>query len=95
MAEIWLHNGTERDHERIELHSTELRAHDGASVSAGTVRFEPAVIDLPARSSRGVVVTVAVGEMPPATYRGIILATNLPQVWVPVELEVAPRTVSS
>lgn len=90
MAEIWLHNGTERAQEGIELHASDLTAHDGTSLPAGAVEFRPTIIDLPARSSRGVVVTVAVGDTPPATYRGIILATNLPEVWLPLEVRVDP-----
>jgi hypothetical protein len=90
MAEIWLHNGTERDQAGIELHSSDLTAHDGTTLPAGAVEFRPTNIDLPARSSRGVVVAVAVGDTPPATYRGIILATNLPEVWLPLEVQVDP-----
>jgi hypothetical protein len=91
MVEIWLHNGTERDQEAIELHASDLRAHDGTILRSGAVGFRPTVIDLPARSSRGVVVTVAGGDAPPATYRGIILATNLPEVWLPLEVQVDRR----
>jgi hypothetical protein len=87
-AEIWLHNGTERDQVGIGLRSSDLTAHDGTTLPASSVEFRPTNVDLPARSSRGVGITVAVGDTPPATYRGIILATNLPEVWLPLEVQV-------
>ena len=58
---------------------------------AASVRFDPPVVDLPARSSRGVDVSVD-ADLPAGTYRGVVLAAGIPDAWLPVEVVVAaPR----
>jgi len=54
------------------------------------VRFDPAeVAQLPARSSRGVAVSVtASGRPDPGVYRGTIQAEAAPALWLPVEVAV-------
>jgi hypothetical protein len=84
-AEIWLHNGRAKAYSDVALHCGDLRASDGAVLPAASVRFDPAVTDLPARSSRGVVVSVH-ADLPPGTYRGVVLAAGVPDAWLPIEV---------
>jgi hypothetical protein len=84
-AEVWLHNGSAEAYYEVALHCGDLRASDGAVLPAASVRFDPSVTDLPARSSRGVVVSVQ-AELPPGTYRGVVLAAGVPDAWLPIEV---------
>jgi hypothetical protein len=87
-TEVWLHNGSSAEYIDIALHCGDLRASDGVVLPAASVRFNPAVVDLPARSSRGVAISVRAGA-PPGTYRGVVLATGVPEAWLPIEVVVA------
>jgi hypothetical protein len=87
-AEVWLHNGSAADYSDVALHCGDLRASDGAVLPAASVRFDPSVVDLPARSSRGVTVSVA-ADVPPDTYRGVVLAAGVPDAWLPMEVVMA------
>jgi hypothetical protein len=87
-AEVWLHNGSAAAYSDIALHCGDLRASNGAVLPAASVRFEPPIADLPARSSRGVVVSVGT-DVPPGTYRGVVLAAGIPDAWLPIEVVVA------
>jgi hypothetical protein len=92
--EVWLHNGTAVSLGPIALQCGELRASDGAALTA-SIHFDPPVVEsLPARSSRGVAVSVAAAsELSEGRYRGIIQADGAPQIWLPVEV-VATKVVS-
>ena len=73
------------------LSATALTAHDGATIEARAASFEPPMLDsFDLRSSRELLVTVAVpaGDIAGA-YHGHILATGMPEVSLPVRLEVA------
>ena len=87
-AEVWLHNGSEAAYADVGLHCGDLRASHGGVLPAASVRFDPSVVDLPARSSRGVVVSVD-ADVPPGTYRGVVLAAGVPDAWLPIEVVVA------
>jgi hypothetical protein len=52
---------------------------------ATSVQFDPSVTDLPARSSRGVVVSLNT-DPPTGTYRGVVLAAGVPDAWLPIEV---------
>jgi hypothetical protein len=84
-AEVWLHNGSAAAYSDVALHCGDLRSSDGAVLPAASVRFDPSVMDLPARSSRGVVVSVG-ADVPSGTYRGVVLATGVPDAWLPIEV---------
>jgi hypothetical protein len=73
------------------LCATAFTAHDGATVGAQAATFEPPMLDSPdLQSSHEVVVTIAVPEgAPPGAYHGHILAIGMPEVSLPVRLEVA------
>jgi hypothetical protein len=83
--EIWMHNGSGEHFTGLALHCGDLRASDGSVLPAGAVQFDPQVIDLPARSSRGIVVSVQ-ADAPPGIYRGVVLTAGLPEVWLPIEV---------
>lgn len=95
-SEVWLHNGTSAPIAGLSLHCGDLRAHDGSVLPASAVRFDPDGVDeLPARSSRGVVVSADIADIADdqlvGTYRGVILAAGAPDVWLPLELTVGER----
>jgi hypothetical protein len=87
-AEVWLHNGSATAYTDVALHCGDLRASDGAVLPAASVRFDPSVVDLPARSSRGVAVSV-LADVQPGTYRGVVLASGVPDAWLPIEVVMA------
>jgi hypothetical protein len=91
-TEVWLHNGGPADLGEVRLRCGDLLAHDGTTITARHLRFDPDVVVLPARSSRGVDVDVDVGEhVAPGDYRGLLLAHGYPDLWVPIHLVVHPR----
>jgi hypothetical protein len=90
-AELWLHNGTSKPMIGLRLHSGDLRSHDGTTLPASGIRFDPPSLDeLPARTSRGVLVLADVAdEVPGGVYRGIVLVAGAPEVWLPIVVTVA------
>jgi hypothetical protein len=95
-AEVWLHNGTAESVGPLTFLSGELRSPDGDPLAA-TLACDPAQIDvMPARSSRGVALTVAKeGALRPGTYRGLIQVQGAPQVWLTVEVVVGDAGAAS
>lgn len=93
-TEVWLHNTGADDCGEVALRCSDLLAHDGRTIPAASVRFEPDRVPMPARSSRGLGVHVTVAETdPPGRYRGTLLASGHPDLWLPVLLTVrAPMT---
>jgi hypothetical protein len=88
-AEVWLHNRGATDLGKVRLRCSDLLAHDGSLIEAAAVRFEPDVVPMPARCSRGVTVEVDVGDdVVPAHYRGMLLADGYSDVWLPIALVV-------
>jgi hypothetical protein len=90
-GEIWLHNGTSAAVGPLVMSCGPLSASDGEVLEA-RVEFDPAELpSLPPRSSRGVVVSVAVGSRPVSgVYRGTIQAEGAPALWLPIEVAVRP-----
>ncbi len=88
-GEIWLHNGTSAAVGPLVLRCGPLSAPGGETLEA-RVDFEPTDLpQLPPRSSRGVVVSVAVGSRPsPGLYRGTIQAEGAPTLWLPIEVAI-------
>jgi hypothetical protein len=86
-TEVWLHNRGPDDRGDVRLHFSDLLSHDGNVIRAEGVRLDPAVVSMPARSSRGVALTIDVApEVPPGVYRGTLLASGHPDLWLPVVL---------
>lgn len=93
VTEIWLHNRGPQDMGKVRLRCSDLLAHDGALIESSAIRFEPDVVPMPARSSRGITVEVDVAEhYSPGWYRGTMLAEGHDDVWLPVSLHIAPRS---
>lgn len=91
VAEIWLHNGKGAPAGPLALRCGPLSAADGSELDGTAVQFEPREVEqLPARSSRGVLVSLRPGErVRPGTYRGTIQADGAPALWLPLEVAVS------
>jgi hypothetical protein len=90
-TEVWLHNGGPTDMGKVRLRCSDLLAHDGCLIDSAMVRFEPDVVPMFARSSRGVTVEIDVADdIRPGRYRGTLLADGHTDVWLPVVLTVHP-----
>jgi len=90
-VEFWLHNRGPLDLGTIVLRCGDLLAHDGSVIESRSVGFEPGAVPMPARSSRGVLLSVDVPSGAPAgTYRGTVLADGHDDVWLPLVLSIEP-----
>lgn len=86
-AEVWLHNGGSTHHGEIALRCSDLLSHNGDVVKADAVHFEPDPVPMPARSSRGIVVTIELADdAAPGMYRGTVLVEGQPHMWLPLVL---------
>jgi hypothetical protein len=93
VTEIWLHNRGPQDMGKVRLRCSDLLAHDGALIEASAIRFEPDMVPMPARSSRGITVEVDVADhYSPGWYRGTMLAEGHDDVWLPVSLHIHQRS---
>ena len=76
---------------KVVLRSGDLLLHEGSVITARSMRLEPDIVPMPARSSRGVTVEVDIDEnVAPGIYRGMLVADGHPDVWLPIELVVKP-----
>jgi hypothetical protein len=88
-AEVWLHNKGAADQGQTRLRCSDLLADDGSAISASAVMFDPAIVPMPARSSRGIDVKIDVPQgVQPGIYRGTLLVEGHPELWLPVVLTV-------
>jgi hypothetical protein len=88
-AEVWLHNGGATNLGDIGVRCSDLLSHSGDVIKADAVCFEPDPVPMPARSSRGAVVSVHVSEgAAPGVYRGTLLVDGHPHLWLPLVLTV-------
>ncbi len=86
---VWVHNRTDNDFGRIQLRCSDLLAHSGWMVSSRELTLDPAVAEMPPRSSRGIVVALEVSKStPPGVYRGTMLVDGDDSLWLPVVLTV-------
>jgi hypothetical protein len=92
VTEVWLHNRGAVDHGTLHLRCSDLLSHSGAVIDSSRIRFEPDVVPMPDRCSRGVTVQVEVTQDdPPGLYRGTLLADGHTDVWMPVVVNIRPR----
>ncbi len=92
-TEIWLHNSADGDLGRIRLRCSALMAGDGSVIEAEACRIKPKAVPVPARSSRGIGLTVTVAKKTkPGVYRGTVLVEGRPELWLPVALAVRPAS---
>jgi hypothetical protein len=88
--ELWLHNYTDELTTGIELHSSELVHAGGERLPASCVTVRPSSpFDLTAQSSRSVRLCVDLPDgTSPGSYRGIVTAAHLADLWVVLQVEV-------
>jgi hypothetical protein len=88
-AEVWLHNRGAEDFGQVQLRCSDLLAHDGRVIGSVAVTFNPAVVPMPGRSSRGIDMKIEVPQgVDPGVYRGTLLVEGHPELWLPVVLTV-------
>jgi hypothetical protein len=88
-TEVWLHNRGAEDRADVRLQCSDLLGHDGDVIGADAVLIDPAVVPMPRRSSRGVTFTIKVPpDARPGIYRGTVLASGHPDLWLPVQVTV-------
>jgi hypothetical protein len=88
-SEVWLHNSGSVDRGDICLRCGDLLSHDGSVIGSARISFEPEVVPMPARCSRGVLVHIEVGaDAAPGRYHGMLLADGHPDIWLPIMLDV-------
>jgi hypothetical protein len=88
-TEVWLHNGGPTDRGAVVMRCGDLLSHDGSVIRSADIRFDPAVVPMPARCSRGVSVEIAIGhDVVPGRYHGTLLVDGHPDIWLPVVLTV-------
>jgi hypothetical protein len=90
-GQVWLHTHDGPAARPGAVVATDLTAHHGAVVGAANLRFDPPVVDVaPPRTSVALTVRVAVPMgTPPGPYVGHILVRGLPEIGLPVQLDVA------
>ncbi|MFY9920821.1 MAG: hypothetical protein WAL26_20875 [Mycobacterium sp.] len=89
VTEIWLHNRGPGDLGKVRLRCSDLLSHDGAVIESSAIHFEPDVVPMPSRCSRGVTIEIDVAQdHPPGCYRGTLLADGHADVWLPVVLNI-------
>lgn len=90
-GEVWVHNRGLGNLGDVRLRCSELLAHDGHVISSAAIEFDPEVVPMPGRSSRGVFVKVLVDQdIPCAKYCGTLLAEGFPDLAIPVTVTVRP-----
>jgi hypothetical protein len=89
-AEAWLHVLDGPPGPPARVHSSDLIAHHGDRIPGELVSATPSVLDTAAsRTSTAVAVSVAVpGGIEPGTYYGHLLAEGLPEIVLPIVVEV-------
>jgi hypothetical protein len=91
-TEIWLHNNGFDDLGAVRPRCSELLSHDGFVIGSPAIWFEPELVPMPRRSSRGLRMNVNVADdVPAGQYRGTLLVDGHPDLWLPVALLVLAR----
>jgi hypothetical protein len=96
-AELWLRNPSADAVGPLRIDVADLRTVDGGSLPARCLRFDPEVMsELPARSARGVVVTLVVPvPLETGTYRGVLQIEGAPDVCLTLEAVVEVATAAA
>lgn len=90
-AVFWVHNTSAAAVAAVRPHCAPLRSHADCEL-APAVQFHPQVLDpLPPRSSCGIEVCVTIPlSADPGTYVSMIMASNLPELYLPLCVTVVP-----
>jgi hypothetical protein len=92
-ARLWLHNTAPSAAVRLRPWCPGLTSSFGASLASEAITCQPERVDLDPRSSKELVVTVAVGaDAAPGTYLGHLLVDGLSDVAFPLRVVVRPGT---
>jgi hypothetical protein len=87
-APMWLHNISPTARDQLRPHCGELRSAAGAQLQA-RITFDPPVVDaLAAGASALVTVRVDDADGAPGSYRGVVLAAGLDDLWLNLEVVV-------
>ena len=89
-TEVWLHNPSADGIDKLRVHCGAALAHDGSSLDA-VIAADPDGFALPARSSRGVIVSIDAPDAAPGVYRTLLLVDGLAGQWLPLEIVVPER----
>ncbi|MEY2399141.1 MAG: hypothetical protein QOJ00_2315 [Actinomycetota bacterium] len=92
-TELWVHNPSAEAFDKLRVHCGAAHAADGTTLGAMAVTAEPHSFDLPARASRGVVLSVDAADARAGVYRAIVLVDGVADQWMPIEI-VVPDTAA-
>ena len=89
-AVFYVHNTSAAAVGGVRPHCAPLRSHLGDELAADAVRFDPEVVDpLPPRGSCGIEVRCRVPPgAAPGRYVSVILVSNVPELYLPLQLTV-------
>ena len=89
-AVFYVHNTSATAVGGVRPHCAPLRSHLGHELAADAVRFDPEVVDpLPPRGSCGIEVRCRVPPgAAPGTYVSVILVSNVPELYLPLQVTV-------
>jgi hypothetical protein len=89
-AVFYVHNSSAAAVGGVRPHCAPLRSHLGDELAADAVRFDPEVVDpLPPRGSCGIEVRCRVPPgAAPGTYVSVVLVSNVPELYLPLQLTV-------
>jgi hypothetical protein len=95
-AVFYVHNTSAAAVGGVRPHCAPLRSHLGDELAADAVRFDPEVVDpLPPRGSAGIEVRCRVPPgAAPGTYVSVILVSNVPELYLPLQLTVQPEATA-
>jgi hypothetical protein len=94
-AVFWVHNTSAAVVASVRPHCAPPRSHHGHELAADAVVFDPPSLDpLPARSTCGIEVSVRVPRGTPAgRYSSIVMASNVPDLYLPLHVTVRETEV--
>ena len=89
-AVFWVHNTSAAVVAAVRPHCAPPRSHLGRELAADAVAFDPPILDpLPARSTCGIEVRVRVApDVEPGLYVSVLMASNVPDLYLPLQVEV-------
>lgn len=88
-ATVWVHNPTIEPAPSVTLRLTDCTAPDGARIDATLARFAPAALAVGAGESASALLSLAIpARMACGVYFGHVLTAELPDVALPVRVEV-------
>jgi hypothetical protein len=95
-AVFWVHNTSAAAVSAVRPHCAPPRSHLGVELPPDAVVFDPPLLDpLPARSTCGIEVRVRVPRhAEPGTYVSVVMASNVPDLYLPLQVTVQDQETS-